>query len=108
MCRDRNAFVTALQPLYNAPKLSLKATHQELTAWFENRSRIERDIIRKLVELEPAGSWGAEMRARLVAALDRLARADRGYVRQEVSWAGWREAIRAFGVVNREVGTLTC
>ena len=108
MCRDRNALVTALQPLYNAPKLSLQATQQEITAWFENRSRIERDIIRELVKLEPAGSWGAETRARLVAALDRLARADRGYARREVSWAGWQETIRAFGVVNREVGTLRC
>jgi hypothetical protein len=108
MCRDRNALVTALQPLYNAPKLSLQATQQEMTAWFENRSRIERGIIRKLQQLEPAGSWGAEMRARLVAALDRLARADRGYARREVSGAGWQEAIRAFGVVNREVGTSRC
>jgi hypothetical protein len=58
-------------------------------AAFEHRIRVATGVVREFEAYEPSGSWGADMKTRLIAGVERTLRADRALLRHKMTGKTW-------------------
>lgn len=100
VCRDQAGLEAFTRPLPAANKAIQKATRETIVAAFEHQIHVATGVIHEVEGYEPSGSWGAHMKIRLIAGLERTIRADRALLRHETTGRKWArdydELIRAY------------
>jgi hypothetical protein len=84
------------------------ATRQTIVAALERRIRLIGEVNRELDRLELRTSWGVDIRTQLIAAFERMGRAERAYRRTGKAGAEWLRARGALGSIGRELVAAGC
>jgi hypothetical protein len=103
VCRDRAGLEASSKPLNAADSAVQKATGQASVAAFEHRIHVKMSIVHELEGYKPNGRWGADMKTRLIAGLERTVRADEAVIRHEITAQRW---IREYDEFNRAADDL--
>ncbi len=80
VCRDRTDINALLTPIASVNEAVSLATRDTVRSAVERRIQVTASVIGDLEGYEPAGGWGADMTMRLIAAYERVARADQAYL----------------------------
>jgi hypothetical protein len=94
VCRDRTRLDALGTPLHAAELALARATKKTVAAAFVRRTRVARSAAHNVEGYEPSSKWGAQMKARLIAALRRTVRADQAYLHRQLSFKQWRAEYR--------------
>ena len=91
VCRDQAGLAALTRPLTAAEIAVREATSRTVVAAWEERIRAATGLVRELERYETESSWGAEVKPRLIAALQRSVRADRAYLGRKIDERRWQE-----------------
>jgi hypothetical protein len=94
VCRDRAGLEAFSGPLHAASVALAHATKDTVAAAFVRRTRVARSVVRNLEGYKPNSKWGAQMQARLIAALGRTVRADEAFRHRRMALKKWRAEYR--------------
>jgi hypothetical protein len=93
VCRDRAGLRAIMGPAYGADQARHRAvmtgTREQALAAFDRRIRAANRAVNALGRYQARGTWGADMKERLIAALARTVRADRAYLARRIDWKAW-------------------
>lgn len=108
VCRDRAGLEAFSGPLHAASVALAHATKETVAAAFVRRTRVARSVVRNLKGYKPSSKWGAQMQARLIAALRRTVRADEAFRHRRMAFKKWRAEYRDLNRAADDLFTPVC
>ena len=103
ICHDSHSIDAVAVRYANAAVPTTGATRQTIVAALDRRIRLIDEVNRELDRLELRTSWGVDIRTRLIAAFERVGRAERAYRRTGRAGAEWFRARGALGRTGKEL-----
>jgi hypothetical protein len=108
VCRDRAGLEAFSKPFNAANSAVQKAMGQAFVTAFEHRIHVKMNIVRQLEGYKPGGRWGADMKTRLIAGLERTVRADQAVIRHEITAQRWGREYDEFNRAADDLAAPIC
>ncbi len=109
ICRDRDGLSAVGEPFSAASAAINDATApRTVRAAVARRIPVTTSVIRELERYETASSWGADIKNRLIAGLERILRADAAYLDGKISAVMWFEERAKLLPVTDDLVAPTC
>jgi hypothetical protein len=104
-CRDQTEMAAFLEPLNSANEAVQTANEATIRSAVESRIEAIGRVIDGIERYVPSGSWGADMKTRLIEGLEGMSGADRTYLDQGSVGS---EAYEAVGNTVTELNGAVC